>query len=54
MKAFLLKFSVTLIVLEGLVAQFMTVTGAEPYVDDDSWSANNKTVRGYGRFLFSF
>ena len=48
-KAFLLKFSVTLIVFQGLVIQFMSVLGGEPYADDDQYSAMDKTIRGYGK-----
>lgn len=50
-KAFLLKFSVTLIVFQGLVVQFMSILGGEPYADDDRYSAINKTIRGYGKSL---
>lgn len=48
-KAFLLKFSVGLIVLQGLIVQFMTVTGSEPYDDDSDYSAEDKTIRGYSK-----
>jgi hypothetical protein len=55
LKAFLLKFSVGLIVLEGLIVQFMTVTGDEPYNDDSTWSAEEQTIRGYCKNIsFSF
>mmetsp|Transcript_13121 Transcript_13121/g.14198 ORF Transcript_13121/g.14198 Transcript_13121/m.14198 type:complete len:340 (+) Transcript_13121:181-1200(+) len=47
LKAFLLKFSVGLIVLQGLVVSFMAVTHSQPYNGDDEWSAARKTMRGY-------
>jgi hypothetical protein len=51
----MLKISVGLIVLEGLIAQFMTVTGDEPYGDDSDWNAEEQTLRGYCKFVkFSF
>ncbi len=50
----LLKMSVGLIVLQGLIVQFMVVTKAEPYDDDSDWDAEQKTQRGYGKsFIFS-
>ncbi len=51
LKAFLLKFSVGLIVLQGLVVSFMAVTHSQPYNGDDEWSAARKTMRGYGKSL---
>lgn len=47
MKAFLLKFSVGLIVIQGLIVQFMALTNSEPYNDDNDLSAEDKTIRGY-------
>ena len=52
MKAFLLKVSVGLIVLQGLIVQFMSVADSEPYNDDSDWSAEEKTVRGYCKNSF--
>ena len=46
-KFLVIKFSVGLIVAQGLVAQFLTITGSSPYVDDDHLSAKEKTIRGY-------
>jgi hypothetical protein len=43
----LLKFSVGLIVLQGLVVQFMVAADAQPYNDDNNWTAEEKTQRGY-------
>jgi hypothetical protein len=45
---------VGLIVLEGLIVQFMTVTGDEPYNDDSTWSAEEQTIRGYCKNIFFF
>jgi len=46
-KVFLLKFSVGLIVLQGLIAQIMVTANAEPFSDDSTWSSAQKTDRGY-------
>lgn len=43
----LLKFSVGLIVLQGLIAQFLVLTNTEPYNDDSTWNKEDKTLRGY-------
>eukprot|EP01040_Poterioochromonas_malhamensis_P003558 gene3558-3802_t len=43
----LLKFSVGLIVLQGLVCEFMIQANAEPYNDDNNWSSEEKLQRGY-------
>lgn len=47
----LLKFSVGLIVLQGLVAQFIIAANAEPYTDDSNWDKEDKTQRGYCKFF---
>jgi len=47
MKFILLKFSVGLIVLQGIVETIMVSFKAEPYADDSNWSAEDKTIRGY-------
>lgn len=46
-KVLLLKFSIGLLVLEGLIAEFMVSFNAEPYDDDDTHDAEDKTYRGY-------
>jgi len=46
-KVFLLKISVVLIVLQGLIAQIMVTANAEPYSDDSTWNSAQKTNRGY-------
>jgi hypothetical protein len=43
----LLKFSVGLIVLQGIVEALLVTFKVEPYSDDDTWSAEQKTIRGY-------
>jgi hypothetical protein len=50
MKFILLKFSVGLIVLQGIVETIMVSFKAEPYSDDSNWSAEDKTIRGYCKF----
>lgn len=47
LKVMILKFSVGLIVLQGLIAQFLVIANAEPYNDDSQWSKEEKTLRGY-------
>lgn len=47
MKFSMLKISVTLIVLQGLIESFMISAGSEPYNDDDKLSSEEKTTRGY-------
>jgi len=50
MKLFLLKFSVGLIVLEGLICNFLISTGNAPYDSDDgddTYDSAEKTQRGY-------
>jgi hypothetical protein len=52
-KLFLLKFSVGLIVLEGLICNFLINSGKTPYNSDDgddSYDADEKTQRGYCKF----
>jgi hypothetical protein len=49
----LLKFSVGLVVLQGLVSQFMIESGKEPFNDDNTWSAQQKTERGYCKSISS-
>eukprot|EP01036_Dinobryon_divergens_P027927 gene27927-36789_t len=46
-KFLLVKMSVGAIVLLGLVAQFLLLTGAGPYTDDSNYSEGEKTTRGY-------
>jgi hypothetical protein len=46
-KFLVIKISVGLIVAQGLVAQFLIITGSSPYVEDDHLSAEEKTIRGY-------
>jgi len=49
-KLFLLKFSVTLIVMQGLIANILVTTHTGPYSDDDGddrYNENDKTIRGY-------
>ncbi len=53
MKLVLLKFSVGLIVLQGIVEQLMVTTSTEPYTDDSTWSREDKTIRGYCEFLYT-
>jgi len=36
-----------MIVLEGLIEQFIYIAGASPYNDDDTFSTEEKTQRGY-------
>eukprot|EP00981_Chlorochromonas_danica_P000450 scaffold96_cov167-Ochromonas_danica.AAC.57 len=43
----LLKFSIGLIVFEGLICQFMIAFNKEPYDDDSDWNAEEKTSRAY-------
>lgn len=46
-KVMMLKFSITLIVLEGLIAEFMVRFGGAPFDDDSEWSMEEQTYRGY-------
>lgn len=46
-KVLLLKFSIGLIVFEGLICQFMIAFNKEPYDDDSDWNAEEKTSRAY-------
>lgn len=46
-KFLVVKVAVGLIVIQGLVAQFLTLTGKSPYVDDDHYSVADKTTKGY-------
>lgn len=46
-KLVLLKVSVGAIVLQGLVEQFLVMADAEPYSDDGTFDAEQKTQRGY-------
>ena len=55
MKLFLLKFSVGIIVLEGIICTFLISTGKTPYSDDDgddSYNSDEKTQRGYCEFIW--
>lgn len=47
LKVMLLKFSVGLIVLQGIIEQALVLAHAEPYQDDSQWSKEDKTQRGY-------
>eukprot|EP01036_Dinobryon_divergens_P027925 gene27925-36787_t len=47
LKFLVIKVSVGAIVVQGLVAQFLSVTATSPYVDDDHFTADEKTTRGY-------
>lgn len=47
LKLFLLKVSVGLIVLEGIICDLLTSFGGSPFSDDDRYSSEDKTVRGY-------
>jgi hypothetical protein len=50
MKVWLLKFSVGLIVIEGLICTFLVNSGKSPYSSDDgddTYNAEEKTQRGY-------
>lgn len=57
-KLFLLKCSVGLIVLEGLIANFLVNSGKSPYSSDDGddmYDMEEKTQRGYCKhFATSF
>mmetsp|Transcript_18815 Transcript_18815/g.31501 ORF Transcript_18815/g.31501 Transcript_18815/m.31501 type:complete len:353 (-) Transcript_18815:377-1435(-) len=53
-KVLLLKMSVGLIVLEGLITNFLIRTGKTPYSDDDGddhYDGDEKTVRGYAALV---
>ena len=47
LKLFLLKVSVGLIVVEGIICDLLTSFGGSPFSDDDHYSSEEKTVRGY-------
>jgi len=47
MKLLLLKFSVGMIVLEGLIEQFLVLANAAPYNDDSLFTTEEKAQRGY-------
>lgn len=47
MKLLLLKTSVGLIVVQGLIEEFMYEGGVSPYNDDDTFNTRQKTQRGY-------
>ena len=50
MKLFLLKFSVGIIVLEGIICTFLVSSGKSPYSSDDGddrYDTAEKTQRGY-------
>lgn len=54
-KLFLLKCSVGLIVLEGLIANFLVNSGKSPYSADDGddmYDMEEKTQRGYCKSTF--
>ncbi len=53
LKFFLLKFSIGLIVLQGLVCEFLISFGDNPYHDDDKYSKQDKTIRGYCMFIIA-
>lgn len=46
-KILLLKCSVGLIVVQGIVEALMVATNSEPYTDDSTWNSEDKTIRGY-------
>ena len=46
-KFLMIKFSVGIIVFLGLVANFIITTNKSPYVDDSTYDASEKTIRGY-------
>jgi len=46
-KLLLLKFSVGMIVLEGLIEQFLVLTNSSPYGDDGSYDTAENTQREY-------
>ncbi len=50
-KLLLLKTSVGLIVIQGLVAQFLYDYGASPFNDDSTYNAQEKTMRSYCTFI---
>ena len=55
MKLLLLKTSVGLIVIQGLIEEFMYEGGVSPYNDDGTFNTRQKTQRGYCEFvLYSF
>jgi hypothetical protein len=53
-KVTLLKLSISLIVLEGLIAEFMISFDAAPYDDDSEFDKDEKTYRAYCTFRYSF
>jgi len=46
-KFLLVKLSVGAIVLQGLIAEFLVTSNKAPYTDDDTYTVNEKTIRGY-------
>lgn len=50
-KLILLKVTVGVIVLQGLIAAFIYSSGASPYSDDDELSQEEKTQRAYCKLL---
>jgi len=53
-KLFLLKFSVTLIVAQGLIANILVTTHTGPFSSDDgddSYDETDKTIRGYSSLV---
>ena len=56
-KLLLLKFSVGMIVLEGLIEQFIVLAGVSPYDDDGPYDTAENTQREYCKsnaFVFKF
>lgn len=47
LKLLLLKVSVGVIVLQGLIESFVFSSGASPYQGDDEYDAEDKTLRAY-------
>jgi hypothetical protein len=50
-KLILLKMSVGLIVIQGLVETFLYSSGTSPFEDDGRYNAEDKTLRAYCTFL---
>lgn len=51
MKFFLIKFSVGLIVLQDIILSFLVAFNREPYSDDSEYDSEEKTIRGYCKFI---
>jgi hypothetical protein len=49
-KLILLKISVGAIVVQGLVESFLYTSGTSPFKDDDTYDAEEKTLRAYCKF----